>query len=75
MVKANTHSEERKGKVKREARVHCQVAGGESGGEEETFAEDARCKDVSEVGVGYPSGQRLVWQAESCSPAALDLAG
>ena len=71
MGKANTCCEERKGKVKREGRVQCQLAGGERGGEEETFAE---VQDVSEVGVSHPSGQRLVQQAESWSPAALGLA-
>lgn len=31
-------------------------------------------QDISEVGVSCPLGQRLVWQAESWSPAALSLA-
>lgn len=72
MGKVNTCSEKRKGKVKREARVQCQLAGSELGGEEETFAE---VQDISEVGVSCPLGQRLVRQAESWSPAALGLAG
>lgn len=42
--------------VKGEARGHCQLAGGEQGGEEDTFEE---VQDRSEVGISHPSGQRL----------------
>lgn len=52
--------------------MHCQLAGVEWGGEEETFAE---AQDVSEVGASHSSKQRLVWQVVSWSPAALGLAG
>lgn len=70
MGKVNTCSEKRKGKVKMEAKVQCQLAGSERVGRRRPLR---RCR--TSLRLGCPLGQRLVRQAESWSPAAVGLAG
>lgn len=60
----------RKETVKGEATGHCQLAGGEQGGEEDSSEE---VQDRFEAGISHPLGQRLVQQPESWSSAALGL--